>query len=219
VVNISAPLNALFMRILVTNESYYGEVIREPGDPWLRQAWDALKFAASEGYTPFIGQTIQRGGGTADSFMGVGYAPVGFQRTDLENYLHDIAPPPYMTHEEAARAQARRDLSAALKAHDPEKARTAIQAGGLSGRSVQATERAGGLTPLQRQFEYATLPQAVHGYEIATPEERSQIRPYLLRKASTGLGTIPADERLALVTRIKAALALPTVTPLQVGAR
>lgn len=92
-VGVSAPLNTLLARVFVTNETWSGEAIRKPEDPWLRQAWDALRFAASEGYQPFLTQNIRRGEGAVESLMGVAPAAGERQRSRAENYLHDILPP------------------------------------------------------------------------------------------------------------------------------
>jgi hypothetical protein len=213
VTGITAPLNAVLGRLFITNESYSGEIIREPGDPFLKQAWDALKFATSEGYQPFVRQNIQRGEGSLESVLGISPAAAEIQRTAAENYLHEVMPQTPLTHDEAAHVQARRDFRTAVQGRD--RAGAAAAAGQLSPRSLAGTVRTLPESPLQRAFKAATLAQAIHAYELAEPEERRAVLPLLLPKARLLIQEPDPARRADLAKRYAAALRLPLNTNLR----
>lgn len=206
VVGISAPLNTVLARIFATNEKWSGEVIREPGDPWLKQAWDALKFAGEEGYQPFLMQNVQRGEGTVESLMGVAPAASEWQKSDAENYLHDIMPTSSRTHEEQAHIEARRDFREALKTGNTGAAQTA--AGQLSRRSIMAQMKTLQRSDLERAFRPTTLPQALHAYGLMTPEERLALKPALIRKWHSLFKDVPGPEKGPLAAQFTKAMAL-----------
>jgi predicted phage tail protein len=216
---ISAPLNAMLWRIFVSNETFSGEMIREPGDPFFKQAWDALRLVAKEGYQPFVGSNIARGLGKTESLMGVSPAPAEIQRSAAENYLHDILPQqPARTHEEQAKLEARRALRLALENQDPEAAKKAIRDGGLTRGSVKAQSRIAarqvtGQSSVVPLFQRATLEQGLHAYELATPDERAELKAPLVKKWHNLLPSVPVDQRRAMYARFKAALALETTKP------
>lgn len=84
---------------------------------------------------------------------------------------------------------------------------------GLSPRSVEATIRSERMNYTQREYARTTLPQAVIGYELATPQERYLIKPYLQRKAATLIQDVPVTERIETLARVRAALQLPVTAP------
>jgi hypothetical protein len=212
-VGISAPLNTVLARVFVTNERYSGEVIREPGDPWFKQAWDALKFAGEEGYQPFLAQNIRRGQGAIESLMGVAPAAGEWQRSAAENYLHDVMPTFSKTHAEAARTDVRRELRTAVQEKNAAGGAAAIKEDALSRRSVIQTVKAAHLDALQRAFRAATLAQALHAYELGTPEERATLRPLLGMKMHTLLPQAPPADRSALWDTFVRVMKLPVAQP------
>lgn len=207
---ITAPLNAILWRTFITNMTFSGEVIRDPSDPWMKQAWDALRMAASEGYQPFVSQTRKSGLGKAESLMGVTAAPAEINRSKAENYLHDVLPPaPPRSHEEEARSQARRDLREALQSKDGDRVKAAVKSGALSERSMLQTQRNAARSSLQNMYERASLGQAIRAYELATPDERAEVRPILGKKWYSLLPQTPMAQRKDLSTQYKAAVRLP----------
>ncbi len=207
--SVTAPLNAALWRLIVTNTTYSGEVIRQPDDPFSRQLWDALKSLGS-GYQPFVLANYQRAGGGINSIMGVNRAPAEVERSDATNYLYAVLPPaPPRSHDQQEKADARQALRKAIQAKDSAAAKAAIQQGALSRGSQMAMIRRAKRDTFVNLFESATLPEAVHAYEIATPEERTQVRGLLARKWHTLLATTPPDQRAALAARLRAAANLP----------
>jgi C-terminal domain on Strawberry notch homologue len=208
--SITAPLNTMLYRLLVSNETYSGEMIREPGDPFLKQAWDALRLVATEGYQPFVASNIARGEGTVESVMGVAPAAAELQRSAAENYLHDVLPPsPARTHAEQQRLEARRDFRTAVKSGDTAKAAAAAQSGGLSRASIMTNVKRAQRDSLSSAFEAATLPQALHAYELAEPAERTELKPLLARKWHTLFKSIAPADKAAVAAQFSAAMKLP----------
>lgn len=218
IANTSAPLNAALYRTLVSNQTYSGEIIRDPADPWLKQAWDALRDVAKEGYQPFLAENIARGQGGVESTMGVSRAPAEVNRSAAENYLHDVMPPQVRTHEQQEKLEDRRALRDAVTAKNPGAVATAIGEGALSKASVRETVRRAARPGLVNQFQAATLPQALHAYALATPEERFALRPLLYKKYGSLIKTIPPAERTTMIEQFTAARALPVRAPEQTAA-
>lgn len=219
VVNVAAPMNPLLYRLFVTNETYRGEIIREPDDPWLQQAADALKEIASEGYVPFVAQTVQRGGGGVDSLMGIGMAPSEVTATKAEALLRDLQGPTRRTHEQQAQADVRREIREGVKAQTPAgaaAAQTAIASGQLSRAQILATVKSARRSSLQAGVRGLPLEQALRVYEVATPEERRELRAVFLapggdghNKVQRGILGAPPNDRARLQARAKAMLTLP----------
>ena len=211
---ISAPLNTLLYRVLISNQTYGGEIIRQPGDAWWQQAYDALRLMGTEGYQPFVKQNLERGEGKAESFMGISPAPAEIERSDAENYLHDVLPPgPPRTHEQQAALEVRRDLRTALQTKDVAGAQAARETGLISRRSFMATKKAAQLDAFQNLFKRASIDQAIHAYELATPEERREVRGLLARKYHNALGNLAPADRVPVITRATAAFKLPIAAP------
>jgi hypothetical protein len=204
---------------LYNNETYFGDEIVNAGDPWRQQAADYAKFLAEQAEPISVSSYGRRTGTSvekAESVLGISPAPVRVTRTDLETYLHSIQAPSHRTKDQAERAQARRDLSAALRNPAAPGSRQQMAdaiARGLSPRSVEATIRSERMNYTQREYARTTLPQAVIGYELATPQERYLIKPYLQRKAATLIQDVPVTERIETLARVRAALQLPVTAP------
>lgn len=200
--NALVTLTAEFLK----NEDYWGTQIRNPEETWPTQVKQAFGYLMKE-LRPISVQSFERGVGGGESAFGFSPAPSYITRTDLENYLRDLQPPSSRTLAQAAQAEDRRSIRDLLRQGNRQGAADVAKAGGLTQRQVQSAVSSSRLSTLQRQFQSTTLEQAIHGYELATPEERRDIRPVLLRKVTTA-SVAPAD-RARLQTRAKAALALP----------
>ncbi len=212
---------------LIRNEDFYGNALRNEDDPLVQQLADSLKYVASQ-YVPISVRTFQQrqaargttGLGAAESVLGINVAPQSVTRTPLEDYLHQVAPPTHRTQEEAAKAEQRRALRAAIQDKDAAAATAAIKAGALSRRSVLATAKNARLQAIQLAFRSTTLDQAVHAYTLGTPEERRVLKPDLARKLQTQLPGISPDRVAGARTRFLTAWSLPTAAaPVAAGAR
>jgi hypothetical protein len=201
---------------VMRNEDYFGNAMRDADDPIVQQAKDVFAFIAQQyepisvkGFRERKGEKGESNIGAGEAFLGINVAPQKVTRTATEDYLHSINPPTHRTKDEAAKAEARRDLRAARENKDAPAARAAIEQGHLTRRSVLLSVRAARLTALQRAFEPATLSQAIHAYELATPEERLDLKPLLARKWHRLYPSVATDQRAATADRFKAALKLP----------
>lgn len=210
VAGITAPLNAALYRIFVSNQSFSGEIIREPGDPWTRQVRNVLKSLAAEGYQPFVLQNFERGSGGLAPIMGITNAPAEVERSEAENYLRSVMPPsPPRTHDEQVKLEGRRALRTAIENRDSEAAKQAVKEGALSRRSrivALRNEQRGTFVTL---FETATLPQAIRAYELSTEDERAAVRPFLARKWHRLYPGIPPDQKPGVRDAFNAAVKLP----------
>jgi hypothetical protein len=210
------PLAALTYDVVVKNEDYFGTEIRNTDDPWMRQARDLFTFLADQ-YRPISVRTFgerrtargETGIGSAEAFLGVSVAPQTVTRSDAEEYLHGLQPPMHRTQAQATQAQARRDLRSARQANDVPAAQAAIEAGHLTPQQVRRSARTARQTSLERAFQPTTLPQAIHAYELATPEERLTLQTDLVQKWHRLFKAVAADDKPALAARFTAAMKLP----------
>ncbi len=202
---------------LLRNEDYFGNAMRNSDDPVVQQAGDVFRYIADQ-YRPisvknFMERRAERGEsgiGALESFLGINIAPQKVTRTAAEDYLHGVAPSIHRTKDEAAHAESLRDLRAARQSGDSAGMRAAIEAGGLTRRSIVASARSARLTALQRGFQATSLPEAIHAYELGTPEERLEMRPLLLQKWHRGFSGLGPAQKTAMLSRFNVAMTLPT---------
>jgi GNAT superfamily N-acetyltransferase len=200
------------------NEDYYGNAIRDPEDPALRQALDLAKYMEGQyrpiSLTSYFERQKNSRKGTAvkavESFLGINVAPASVTRTPLEEYLHDIAPTFSRTKDQAARSATSRDVRNKLADKDIPSARQAAVEGNMTRRQALAAENASQLSYVQRAFSHLSLKQGIHAYEVASPHEREGLAKLLERKADNA--DVPADEVEELRAKVTAALKLPRST-------
>jgi GNAT superfamily N-acetyltransferase len=211
------PLLSLMGQIW-QNEDYYGNAIRDPEDPALRQALDLAKYMEGQ-YRPISVQSYferqknsKKGSAVkaVESFLGINVAPASVTRTPLEEYLHAVAPTFSKTKDQAERSATSRDVRNKLADKDIPSARQAAVEGHMTRRQALAAETAAQLSYVQRAFSHLSLKQGIHAYELASPHEREGLARLLERKADNA--DVPADEVDALRTRVVDALKLPRST-------
>ncbi len=207
----------------IENEDFYGNALRDENDPFLTQTWDTLR-ASLERLLPISSaNALHRAGEGATpkqwleewvKIQAIPFTPasVEVERSDLENYLHGLQPPTHRTKEEAEKAAARRQFRVDLRAGDPD-ARAKARAAGVSTQSLRAQVRAEAQGPLRSAYERTTLTQAIQGYELATPEERTVLKGVLQRKVASLMKDVPAASKTTVFARAKQALTLPTAKP------
>jgi N12 class adenine-specific DNA methylase/2'-5' RNA ligase len=203
------PLLTMLYDIL-GNEDFFGNEIRSSDDPLVQQTKDVVTFILGEA-EPISLQASRSGkaatpGRKVENFFGITPAPAAVTRTPLEQYLHDIRPPSHRTKQEAQAAEERRDLRDAMREGTPLPNPNEDH---LSNDSFRQTLRSARRPAVIFGFQQATFQQALKAYDLASPDERSALRPYLARKVVTGVSQVPRGERDALMARYRAALALP----------
>ena len=210
------PLLAMIADIL-RNEDYYGTEIRNPDDPFLTKLADIFTFA-KDAYKPISLKNYyqrlesQKKGsaiGFLESLAGVGVAPATVNRTALEEYMHDVSPPTHRTKAQAAQAAARREFRDDLNAGDLDSAIAAAQAANLSKRQVLAAAHSARRISIQRSFQSLSIDQAIHGYELATPEERLSLQGFLESKARRLIPDAAPADRDRLTAAMLATRSLP----------
>jgi hypothetical protein len=218
----TAPIPTLIGQ-LYHNETRFGDEIADPADPWRAQLLEYTHFLEGQ-FAPISVSSYGRRAGTpaekAESVLGISPSPARVNRSPAEAYLHDIAPPPHRTLDEVKKATERRDVRTALQAKDLAALRTAVQEGELSARALRETLRRSQLVTLQREFKAATLAQATHAMELASPEERYTLKALYIAKAKAALapGTVAPAEARTLIDGVRRALALPVSRPAPVAA-
>jgi hypothetical protein len=64
------------------------------------------------------------------------------------------------------------------------------------------------LTPIERNFKRLTVEEAFKVYEEATPAERGQLKPLLVKKVADGWKTMPPDQQRPALEGLRHALTL-----------
>lgn len=220
--NKAHPLLNLIADVLM-NEDFYGTEIRTPTDPTLRQLGDVLKYVAGE-FKPFsvtnVERRVKEGGGRAavESFFGVTPAPASTTRSAAETAINKIMVTRGVstkTQEQAAMAQARRELRTGLAAGNAAAISEARAKGQLTPRQIRQARRDARLSGLQRGFRSLTMEEALDVYELATPEERRSLLRWLRVKRANM--QVPPARAGAVRSRYGRALTLQT-TPAPVAA-
>ncbi len=182
---------------LFKNEDYFGVLIADPDDPKAKQWEDRGRYILKNAM-PFSltqGERISReGGGTrgkVEAFLGLTPASAAISRTPFERYLHDLVPPAHLNHEQAERAQARRDVRALAQGGHIDEAVKSARAAGMSAGSIRATLKTAREGVTKAQFERLTWSQAANGYALAEPEERKPLWPSLARKVGPAQAAAP----------------------------
>jgi hypothetical protein len=104
----------------------------------------------------------------------------------METYLHDLIPPAHRTKEQAEQGKARAAVRDSVRAGQTPAERQAAGIGkDLSPASLKQTIRTAKRSGLDLAFQRASLKQAIHAYELATPEERLEVRDLLVRKLAS----------------------------------
>jgi hypothetical protein len=179
---------------LLKNEDYFGVLIADPDDPKVKQWEDRGKYILKNAL-PFSitqGQRIhQESGGdlaqSAEAFLGLTPASAAISRTPLERYLHSLVPPAHLNHEQAERAQARRDVRALAQGGKIAEAVQAARESGMSAASIRATLKTAREGTVRSQFERLSWNQAVKAYTLADPDERKPLRIAVDRKVGAAM--------------------------------
>ena len=196
--------------VLVENEDFFGNAIVDEADPQMRRFIDRLKYAA-ESHEPIGWQNAREIAGGGASFkemlkawvvqQGTPFTPASaeWERSPVEQYLHDLMPPMHRSKEQAEQAAVRRDVREKMQSGDVAGAQKAAREGGLSQQSLRATQRTVRLGALRQAFQRASWSQAVHAMEIAKPEERSLLTGQFLQKFGRAMQASSAAKRKEVI--------------------
>jgi hypothetical protein len=170
------------------NEDYYGNEIRNQDDPWVAQLEQYFTFVGKQ-FVPIsvraYSQRMQSGatvGGRLESAVGITPASALVSRSAAEERMRNYLGPVHRTVEQAAVAEQRREYRQGLQQGDPERIQAARATGLLTPESIKRMHRERKFTSLDFGFQRLSLDQALHVYEVMTPQERSRFKGRLEMK-------------------------------------
>jgi hypothetical protein len=202
------------------NSDFYGTEIYHPGDDKFKKGWDILKWY-SKSYIPLsfkgIATRIERGesvGSAVSGYAGFMPAPSSVGQTRAESLAYDLATREWKQGPRTSAAAERFHLvqkfehQVGLGQWNDQSQAEMIQA--WKDRRIQdsdiATIFSNYNTPkLQREFKKLELPDALAVMREANPDERVQLKPFLLQKYGT-LERYPLDQQQAYDREIRAFL-------------
>ena len=213
-----APIWGAFAE-MIHNRDFYGTEIRNEDDPLVQQLKD-LSSHVGEQFIPLGIRNFQRekklgasAATKAEQFVGIGPAPVALDQGPGERMARDIAAgnatERSRTKEEAKRRELRQTLERSLRQHKgvPAEIVEARQDGLMTKRDVADAIRNSKLSSAQRAFNGLGMDDALRVYQAASPNEKKELRPMLLKKWATARVNAPGPEKLKLSERLKTALA------------
>jgi hypothetical protein len=186
---------------MLQNEDYYGDEIRNPNDPAVKQLGQEAEFVAKQ-VLPFSVRNMTESTARGDqstttklgNWFGITPAPRAEVRTDAQNRMSEIMKTRGgqggATPEMADARDLRRDLLAAIRTNRDggnsekivETVQNAIERQQLTPKDVVKLLKRAGSTPAQEKFRTLTLPEAVEVFKLATPGEQALFAELLLRK-------------------------------------
>lgn len=183
---------------MLENEDFYGNEIRNPHDPIVRQLGQLMTYGGNQ-FTPFAVRNAllasQRKQGAARmglSFIGITPAPREIVRSDAGNllaqYSHQGAGS--LTPEQAFTQRLESNLRTKLQSRDPDAYRQlaeAVSSGQLNPRQRTAIIKSARTPAAVSQFMRLDVPQAAEVYRVANPAERRTFWPLLVGKAQRAL--------------------------------
>ncbi len=177
-----------------TNKNFYGDEIRNPGDPFLKELGQTAKYVGKESI-PFFLQNIvegkKRGASPSEealSFVGITPASREAVRSKAQNMMADYYAKtrPSLSPEDAAAAQVRAELRAKVKKHGPQAAmaelKQRVAAGEITQKQVQnilADDQTPGIV---KRFKGLPLKDAEKIYAAGTAREKQLWAPVLTTK-------------------------------------
>jgi hypothetical protein len=220
---IAAKENPLISTIaaMINNRDFYGTQVYDPEDPRWKEAISVIQYGRSS-LSPYSFTNMSKLAGPAggritpdvfvESILGISRAPSSLAETPamhlLGGYARENRKAGAMTKIQYEHNQLRRRLAEELKSQDPkaiEDEFKQLHEGKITAKDIPVI-RSMSTEPWMvhvMESSYVTLPEALHAYEIATPEEKKLLRPGLLKKGSQ----LPPDQTLPIWDRWKKALA------------
>lgn len=176
---------------MLENKDFYGDEIRNPNDPAVKQL-EQLAIHAAEQFVPFgirnAQEEMQRGQPAsviAPNFIGITPAPRNVVRSEAQNLMMELAPKsPSRTPEQKETANTRKlILERSRRGIDvSQDIADAISAGKITPKQSGLTMKLAGVNPLVVQFKRLSLKDAERVYEVATEPEKAILAPVLSEK-------------------------------------
>lgn len=181
---------------MLQNQDYYGDQIRNPNDPAMKQLMQEASFVAQQAL-PFSIRNMTEGSQRGDSspvtkfgnWFGITPAPRDKVRSKAQNQMAEYLSERQMsgaTPEDAAARRSRAEILAGLRGNsgvDLEKAVTdALERHQLTAPDLARLLKRAGTTPAQERFKRLTVAQAVDVFKLATPKEKALFAEALISK-------------------------------------
>ena len=191
---VSPALSAVYE--MLQNENYYGDEIRNPNDPLVRQVAQEAKYVGEQllpfSLTNALEQTTRGDKSVATRYgnlVGVTPAPRQKVRSDAENLMASYIKhaPNGASPEEVEQRQARAQLLSGLRGVTPletKRINDAIERGDIVPADLAKLLKRAGMTPDQERFKRLTFAQAVDVFQHGRPEEQAKFAQILLDKAT-----------------------------------
>jgi hypothetical protein len=207
---------------MLENKDFYGVEIRNPDDPAVQQLKEIFEYVGKQ-FIPLSARNAQKrlemtekhgpealfSKESLESLFGILPAPKSLDRTDAEEmaaeYVSDQLPRGARANSEFERTRLRNEIAQELRLKDPEaftQLKTALDSGDLSHRDMHLIRSKVRWSWLQSMVQRINLRKALRVYDAATPEEKEQLKPVLLKKRGE-LFSIPEDERNEYIKRLK----------------
>lgn len=200
---------------LIRNQDYYGTEIIHPADDFKEQALQYLEYLAGRFESISMRGAVKRSesgltlGGVAASIMGLNPVPASVNDSRAmrlaRQYRNDAMPQASRTKAQAARTMFAGNLTNELKRSMDPKTKLpspaalalldkAVRDQKITGLQASLIRRDARLTALQRMTFGATLDHLISVWDIATPQERDELRDMLHTKSGSISGLAPEDQ-------------------------
>jgi hypothetical protein len=181
---------------MLQNADFYGDMIRNPADPFVKQIGQEAKYIAQQ-VEPFafrnMSEQSKRGDQSAvtkiGSWFGITPAPRNEVRTEAQNRMMEYLAERKMTGstpEDAEARQTRSEILRGMRGNSDVKlgqaVSDAIERHQLTADGVVQLLKRAGLTPAQEQFKRLTLAQAVDVFKRSNRHEKELFAEALLNK-------------------------------------
>jgi hypothetical protein len=211
-----APIWSVFGE-MIRNEDFYGTEIRGADDPLVQQMKELAEYAGRSA-EPFGIRNFERDAqmqnptfDKAQRFIGITPAPSAIEKTKAERLASELSrehiPAGSRTHAEAARRDAEQTIARLAKAGKEyaDQARDYVQSGVLTAKDAHTAAIRSQVPPLLRTARSLPLQDLLDVWKVATPEEKTELRPLLARHLKT-LKDLPVAQREQLTPKLTAAL-------------
>jgi hypothetical protein len=211
-----APIWSVFAE-MVRNEDFYGTEIRGSDDPLVEQMKQLAEYVGGA-VEPFGVRNYQRdvqmqnpAADKAQRFVGIVPAPAAIEKTKAERLASELSreriPVGGRTHGEAARRDAEQTIARLAKAGKDyaTQARDYVQSGVLTAKDAHAAALRSQVPPLLRTARSLPLEDLLKVWNVATPEERDELRS-ILRRHLSSVKDLPLAQRTTVVPKLQEAL-------------
>lgn len=207
------PLLNMLSDVFIRNKDYYGVQIQDKEAPLQERTKDIATYAIKQ-FVPFWVRGAQKNiesqglsAETAAPLVGIMPASSEYTKSKAERMVSDIlternAGQPGISKEKAEQNALKRGVKEGARRGDAfTDTITKGAEGGLNKKQILEAGKKGLMTPLQNGLAHLTLSEAIKVYNVATPEEKKQVKPFLIKKLPT-IENLPPKERVRVIKQM-----------------